>query len=62
MRVAMLGMLNKKPASYEDFITQHFKLKKTEIINVLDKWHDESLNKEKFKKVYDELLIKLDQL
>jgi ubiquitin-protein ligase len=62
MRVAMLGMLNNKPVSYEDFITQHFKLKKTEIIKVLDKWYDESLNKEKFKKVYDELIKKLDQL
>ena len=62
MRVAMLGMLDKKPKSYEDFITQHFKLKKTEIIKVLDKWYDESLNKAKFKKVYDELLKKLDQL
>ena len=62
MRVAMLGMLNNKSPSYEDFITQHFKLKKTEIIKVLDKWHDESLSKEKFKKVYDELLKKLEKL
>ncbi len=62
MRVAMLGMLNNKLKSYEDFITQHFKLKKNEIIKVLNKWYDESLNKEKFKKVYDELLLKLNEL
>jgi ubiquitin-protein ligase len=62
MRVGMLGMLNNKPPSYEDFINQHFKLKKNEIINVLNKWHNESLNKEKFKKIFDELIKKLDQL
>lgn len=62
MRVSMLGMLNNKLTSYEDFITQHFKLKKDEIINNLNKWYDESLNKDKFKKVFDELKKKLDEL
>ncbi len=62
MRVAMLGMLNNKPDSYDKFIEEHFRLKKNEIIDVLNKWYEESLNKEKFKKVYDELIIKLEQL
>ena len=62
MKVGMLDMLNNKIPGYEDFITQHFKLKKDEIINVLNKWYDESLKKEKFKNVYDELKKKLNEL
>lgn len=60
MRVAMLGMLKNKPIGYEDFITQHFKLKKNEIIKVLDKWYEESQHKDKFKIVYDELIKYLE--
>ncbi len=56
VKVAMIGMLKNKVKHYEDFIEQHFKLKKDEIIQVVDKWYQESINKEKFKKVYDELL------
>lgn len=56
VRVAMIGMLKNKVDSYETFIEEHFKLKKDEIIKVVDKWYNESLNKERFKKVYDELL------
>ncbi len=56
VRVAMVGMLKNKIEGYETFIEEHFKLKKDEIIQVVDKWYQESYNKEKFKKVYDELL------
>ncbi len=56
VRVAMIGMLKNKVEGYESFIEQHFKLKKDEIIEVVDKWYNESINKDKFKKVYDELL------
>jgi ubiquitin-protein ligase len=56
VRVAMIGMLKHKDKNYDVFIEQHFKLKKAEIIEVVDKWYNESINKEKFKKVYDELL------
>ena len=62
MKVGMLDMLNNKIPGYEDFITQHFKLKKDEIINVLNNWYDESFIIEKFKKVFDELKIKLNEL
>ena len=56
VRVAMIGMLKNKPDTYEKFIEQHFKLKKDEIIAVVDKWYNESMYKDKFKIVYDELL------
>jgi ubiquitin-protein ligase len=56
VRVAMIGMLKNKINNYDTFIEQHFKFKKDEIIEVVDKWYNESYNKEKFKKVYDELL------
>ena len=56
VRVAMIGMLKNKVESYETFIEEHFKLKKDEIIEVVEKWYNESSNKERFKKVYDELL------
>ncbi len=59
VRVAMIGMLKNKVDSYESFIEQHFKFKKDEIIEVVSKWYEESSNKEKFKKVYDELLLLL---
>jgi ubiquitin-protein ligase len=55
VRVAMIEMLKNKPESYNDFIEQHFKLKKDEIISTVQKWVDESSNKEKFNKVFDEL-------
>ncbi len=56
VRVAMIGMLKNRVEGYETFIEQHFKFKKDEIIQVVDKWYQESINKDKFKKVYDELL------
>jgi ubiquitin-protein ligase len=56
VRVAMIGMIKNKPKTYENFIEQHFKLKKDEIISVVDKWYNESYSKERFKIVYDELL------
>jgi baculoviral IAP repeat-containing protein 6 len=62
IRVAMLGMLKNKPLSYEKFVEEHFKLKKNEIMNTVDKWYNESLNKDKFKKIIDELKIILNSL
>ncbi len=62
IRVAMLGILKNKPLSYEKFVEEHFKLKKNEIMNTVDKWYNESLNKEKFKKIIDELKIILNSL
>ena len=56
VRVAMIGMLKNKVEGYETFIEQHFKFKKDEIIQIVDKWYQESINKDKFKIVYDELL------
>jgi ubiquitin-protein ligase len=56
VRVAMVGMLKNKIEGYETIIDQHFKLKKDEIISIVDKWYNESCNKERFKIVYDELL------
>ncbi len=55
VRVAMIGMLKNKPESYENFIEQHFKLKKDEILSTVQKWVDESNNKIKFQQVFDEL-------
>jgi ubiquitin-protein ligase len=62
IRVAMLGMLKNKPLSYEKFVEEHFRLKKDEIINIIDKWYKESINKDKFKKIIDELKIILNSL
>ncbi len=62
IRVAMLGMLKNKPIGYEVFIEEHFKLKKDEIIDVVEKWYKESINKDKFKKIIDELKEKLISL
>ncbi len=62
IRVAMLGMLKNKPLTYEKFVEEHFKLKKEEIISVVTKWYEESLNKDKFKKIVDELKIELNSL
>ena len=55
----MIGMLKNKPESYENFIEQHFKLKKDEILSTVQKWVDESNNKIKFQQVFDELKILL---
>jgi ubiquitin-protein ligase len=62
MRVAMLGMLKNKAIGYEKFIEEHFKFKKNEIIDVLNKWYSESINKEKFKKVFDELIKEFNKI
>jgi baculoviral IAP repeat-containing protein 6 len=55
MRLAMVDMLRNKPPEYEDFITEHFKMKKDEIIMTVSKWVDESKNKDRFNKLFDEL-------
>lgn len=62
MRVAMLGMLKNKLNGYEKFIEEHFKFKKNEIIEVLNKWYTETNNKDKFKKIFDELVEELNKL
>lgn len=62
VRVAMLGVLNNKHKTYETFITEHFKMKKDEIIETVNKWYKESKNKIKFKIIYDELVQKLNEL
>jgi putative heme iron utilization protein len=55
VRLAMVDMLRNKPPEYEDFITEHFKMKKDEIIMTVSKWVDESKNKDRFNKLFDEL-------
>jgi ubiquitin-protein ligase len=62
LRVAMVGMLKNKIEGYETFIEQHFKFKKDEIIEVVDKWYNESYHKDRFKIVYDELLELINKL
>jgi ubiquitin-protein ligase len=62
MRVAMLGMIKEKPIGYEKFIEEHFKFKKNEIIETLNKWYSESMNKEKFKNIFDTLIEELNKL
>ena len=62
IRVAMLGMLKDKPKSYETFINEHFKFKKNEIIEIATKWYEESINKNKFKNILDELIKTLNEL
>ena len=59
VRIAMVDMLRNKPPEYEDFITEHFKMKKDEIIMTVSKWVDESKNKERFNKLFDELKLLL---
>lgn len=59
VRLAMVDMLRNKPPEYEDFITEHFKMKKDEIIMTVSKWVDESKNKERFNKLFDELKLLL---
>jgi len=55
VRLTMVDMLRNKPPEYEDFITEHFKMKKDEIIMTVSKWVDESKNKDRFNKLFDEL-------
>ncbi len=59
VRLAMVDMLRNKPPEYEDFITEHFKMKKDEIIMTVSKWVNESKNKERFNKLFDELKLLL---
>jgi baculoviral IAP repeat-containing protein 6 len=56
VRLGMIDMIKNKPPEYEDFITEHFRLKKEEILDTVSKWVNESKNKERFNKLYDELI------
>jgi ubiquitin-protein ligase len=55
VRLGMIDILRNKSPEYEDFITEHFKMKKDDIIMTVSKWVDESKNKDRFSKLFDEL-------
>ncbi len=55
VKVAMIKMLENPPESYETLIQEHFKYKKDEILKIVDKWTNESINKEEFNKYYSKL-------
>jgi len=60
IRVAMIGNIKKKIPSYENFITNHFKLKKDEILETVNNWLEESIDcKVEMKKYIDELTLLL---
>ncbi len=59
VRLGMIDMIKNKPPEYEDFITEHFRLKKEELLMTVSKWVDESKNRDRFNKLYDELKILL---
>jgi ubiquitin-protein ligase len=49
IRWAMIDQINNPPYGYEDVIKNHFKLKKNDIINTIDKWNiekDSEINKD----------------
>jgi hypothetical protein len=62
VNVAMLDMLKNPPLSYEPFVKEYFKFKKTEIIDMVQKWVNESTSKPKFEKVFIELKNILEKL
>lgn len=56
IRVAMVDMIKNTPDSYQDFVKEHFKLKKDEIFSTIEKWISESKkHKDKMVKYYEEL-------
>ena len=55
VRLGMIDMLRNKSPEYEDFITEHFRMKKDEIIITVSKWVDASKNKDRFNKLFYEL-------
>ncbi len=48
IKVGMIKMLENPPESYETLVREHFTLKKDEIIEVVEKWANESNRKEEF--------------
>lgn len=58
IKVGMIKMLENPPESYETVVREHFRLKKDEIINIIEKWASESNNKEEF----NNSIIKLKNL
>ena len=60
IRWAMIDQLNNPPPGYEDVVKNHFKIKKNDIINVVDKWNLES--NEKYKSKMTEEITKLKNL
>lgn len=56
IRVAMIGQIKNSIASYENFIIEHFKFKKDEIISTVSKWVEDSLyNKALMESAFEEL-------
>jgi baculoviral IAP repeat-containing protein 6 len=61
-RVAMLGMLENPPIGYEDFIKEHFKMKKDEILENLSKCINDSDKPDNFNTVFNKLKKHLEAL
>jgi ubiquitin-protein ligase len=53
VKVAMIKILENPPEDYKELIINHFKLKKNEIINIVQIWVNESNNKDEFNKYFD---------
>lgn len=62
IKVAMIDIIKKGITGYDDFIKNHFKFKKDEIIETINKWYSEAVDKNKMKAVIDELTTILNTL
>jgi ubiquitin-protein ligase len=63
IRWAINDKLKNPPETIKDFVVEHFKMKKEELINVTNKWLEEAvLNKEKLSQVRNEMLVLLENL
>jgi len=61
-RWAILNQLKNPSKGFETAINKHFYLKKDTIIKTLEKWSKETIKKDEFNKVKDEIITLLDKL
>jgi ubiquitin-protein ligase len=62
VRVAMINMIENPPKGYEEFVGEYFKYKKNEILETVGQWCNESNEKERFEKIYNNLKIILNKI
>lgn len=57
LRVAIVDMIKNPPPTYEQFVKEHFRLKKDEVFKTVEKWIEmaNSQYKNKMEKLYEEL-------
>ncbi len=63
IKVAMIGIIKNSISGYDEFIKNHFKFKKDEILETVNKWYNETVKiKAKMKETVDELTSLLNTL